>query len=527
MLATARYDDALAAELDAFAWTLHVQRRYREAGRFLRRAGRLSSGARVRERRWLDALFEATLARDVDAVEDELSAVAWATDRVRAQLVQGFVLVVRKRWLEAADILNAVDGTQLEAAEDYVRYRVLTLQGWCRLVTGSPDPEVLPALEEARALAPADPGFTGYLTFAYAMARRAPADADPTVAADDRQRLYAAAWRGAAAALTGDADGAVRDLDAFTARIDSGAIDMGDGVFHALLGLALWLRGDWRRCSIALDVAQGARFGGTHPMVQAVLPLQALVAGDTQRAVELMAASRDSLRAAPWPQARAAATVVDTFVLALAGDAERQRGYRSGVFRDFGGTDLPGTVPSLWLLHAGVAASWAGDATAVERLARRLRDAPQGWAAAGATWLGGLAASARGDRRAAAEALELALTRWPAALRLHRWLLVSQLAMLTDDADAAALREEAATVLRGVGGSALLPDEDDPLALLSDREKDVVSLMAEGLSYAQIAKELYLSRSTVAFHLSNAYAKTGTGSRHELVQLLRRTAGQA
>jgi DNA-binding CsgD family transcriptional regulator len=39
--------------------------------------------------------------------------------------------------------------------------------------------------------------------------------------------------------------------------------------------------------------------------------------------------------------------------------------------------------------------------------------------------------------------------------------------------------------------------------------------------FAQIARELYVTRSTVAFHLSNAYAKTGTTSRHELVQLVR------
>jgi DNA-binding CsgD family transcriptional regulator len=57
--------------------------------------------------------------------------------------------------------------------------------------------------------------------------------------------------------------------------------------------------------------------------------------------------------------------------------------------------------------------------------------------------------------------------------------------------------------------------------VLSDRERDVVTLLLEGLSYAQIARELYVTRSTVAFHLSNAYAKTGATSRHELVQLVR------
>ena len=48
-----------------------------------------------------------------------------------------------------------------------------------------------------------------------------------------------------------------------------------------------------------------------------------------------------------------------------------------------------------------------------------------------------------------------------------------------------------------------------------------MTLLLEGLSYAQIARELYVTRNTVAFHLSNAYAKAGTTSRHELVQLVR------
>ncbi|MGV9709606.1 LuxR C-terminal-related transcriptional regulator [Gordonia sp. NPDC003424] len=39
--------------------------------------------------------------------------------------------------------------------------------------------------------------------------------------------------------------------------------------------------------------------------------------------------------------------------------------------------------------------------------------------------------------------------------------------------------------------------------------------------YAQIANELYVTRSTVTFHLPNAYAKTNTTSRHEFVQLVR------
>jgi hypothetical protein len=57
------------------------------------------------------------------------------------------------------------------------------------------------------------------------------------------------------------------------------------------------------------------------------------------------------------------------------------------------------------------------------------------------------------------------------------------------------------------------------------RSVDVVSLY-EKVNHGRedllpVARELYVTRSTVAFHLSNAYAKTGTTSRHELVQLVR------
>ena len=57
------------------------------------------------------------------------------------------------------------------------------------------------------------------------------------------------------------------------------------------------------------------------------------------------------------------------------------------------------------------------------------------------------------------------------------------------------------------------------LAALSDREREIATLLLEGLSYAQIGKELFITRSTVSFHLTRIYAKTDTTSRHELAEL--------
>lgn len=56
---------------------------------------------------------------------------------------------------------------------------------------------------------------------------------------------------------------------------------------------------------------------------------------------------------------------------------------------------------------------------------------------------------------------------------------------------------------------------------LTGRERDVLTLVVDGLSYTQIAAELFVTRSTVAFHLGNIYAKTGVTSRHQLIAVIR------
>ena len=51
---------------------------------------------------------------------------------------------------------------------------------------------------------------------------------------------------------------------------------------------------------------------------------------------------------------------------------------------------------------------------------------------------------------------------------------------------------------------------------LTDREGDVVSLVAKGLSNREIAGQLYVSVHTVEYHLRNVFAKLGISSRREL-----------
>jgi NarL family two-component system response regulator LiaR len=74
----------------------------------------------------------------------------------------------------------------------------------------------------------------------------------------------------------------------------------------------------------------------------------------------------------------------------------------------------------------------------------------------------------------------------------------------------ATLAPEATRALVGGAGHPALRDPGDDL---SERERAVIGLLARGLTNAEIAWQLGLSRSTIKFHLSNILSKLGVSSR--------------
>jgi DNA-binding NarL/FixJ family response regulator len=62
-------------------------------------------------------------------------------------------------------------------------------------------------------------------------------------------------------------------------------------------------------------------------------------------------------------------------------------------------------------------------------------------------------------------------------------------------------------------------DEDlAPQESLTARERDVLELLAEGLSNRMVADRLSISEHTVKFHVASIYGKLGASSRAELIR---------
>lgn len=144
----------------------------------------------------------------------------------------------------------------------------------------------------------------------------------------------------------------------------------------------------------------------------------------------------------------------------------------------------------------------AADACAVGRLA---------WEEAYARWRAAEYALGRGrDRRGGAEQLRLALQL---SVRLGARPIEGELRDLARRARIPVEEPRAAA-------------SEEPAALhgLTEREREVLDLIAVGRTYFEIARTLMVSEKTVSTHVSHLLAKTGTANRVELAGLVHRIA---
>jgi DNA-binding CsgD family transcriptional regulator len=546
LAAAEQFDDALADELEAFARERHAHREHRIASQHYRWSSRVTSSSLDRNRRWLDGLFESALAGDIALVQDELADNPNSRDRVRRALVSGAIEVFASNWRSALQTFAAVEKEQTDSL---TRYRLEVLTGWCRLCSGGETDDVLRALGIATNQAQQDRSLDDFLSFGLGMTGGRTGDI--TAIVDTFASLpripstipihltYSLAWRGVLYLRRGFPDEAIADLSEVDRRIQDGLPDISDSLFATSLAMALLNAGQVAVAEAKMRVVLDSARDPNNRLLQILAAWVHITLGDLERADEHLRNATELLRQMPWPEAIEPLFSVQVLRL-LTSDDHGARERLIGTHRSMFGPralDPEGSMSPFWILHAAIAYVWADELdNATGLLARIQHDVltPEWILLSGERWVQGLIAEARGDNPGALTLFDEAEANWPDTVPLYRAhmhldrarvaeRLGDQQAAATSRATARGIYEKAGAV----GYLALLSEPDEAsdvhasLAMLSDRERDVVALLASGLSYVQIARDLYISRSTVGFHLSNIYAKTGTSSRHELTDLVR------
>ena len=82
----------------------------------------------------------------------------------------------------------------------------------------------------------------------------------------------------------------------------------------------------------------------------------------------------------------------------------------------------------------------------------------------------------------------------------------------------AATASEASGGSEGSGSSGIRPSFDPELDQLTAREREVLRLIAQGYTYKEIARELYISVKTVESHVSSVLRKLQLSTRHQLTR---------
>lgn len=545
-------DDDLERALVDQATALHAERRYREAARSLRLAAEVADGGRRRRELLLDAELESALGGDIERIAVDAAGV---DDDPRAHLVAAVRAQAGGEWARAADILARVPDDLLDGGDALTAHRVRVMRVWCGSYAGWPWQTLLrdvQALERSTVVDPA-------MTLQRRLGSRQgimPTFDETTGWAEigfgvDRARLVAGpeggarlALRGVADVLAGFAREAVDDLILAQTLVGEG-LDLTDGMLRGFLTFGHFLVGDWRRAAISGDIARTTGLGLLAPATLAASPLVETVAGDPVRAREARTATRQWMLRGMYDIGRVAADIADVLSLAFVGDEGEQRAWRAARIADLGdpAQQVYRVSSMVWIFAHGLAATWAGDADAVtwwaDRLDERtLRSPFVGGAVRLLRTLGEGTGGADVSQALRALAEEGFADITP--LSAIAFLEAAHSAERHGRPEAGPLRERAASLVGAFGGVVTFapatdgrgigaggePSEagrepSDVLAGLTERERAVVHLVVDGLSYAQIANELYVTQSTVSFHLSRCYAKTNTRSRHQLAALLR------
>ena len=533
LAATTTADPALAADLAEFAAMLHGDGAYGQAARYYRAAASVTASPEDRQHRLIEGRWDSALGgSDRALVQPTPGLAAEAAVLALTRFQAGEVAA-------ALELLEAIPGAQL--TDPMVRYRVAVLRAYLRLLTGQSTERIEEQLTLADSAGTTDPALSGIdsPTRGFVASRRSGGDADlvgafaslpenPVAVPGDLLGLLA--WRAVYRVYALHVREAAHDFETLVSRMGPRR-DV--TAFRAQLGLAQWLAGDWSLARIAAGLSTT-----TEPLQQWAPDFgPALIdagLGRFDEADRYLGQAIDILRTAPWPEGRLMLLVARVVRVHSAGLPPRELADLVADYRDL--ADLiqlsASSADGLLLLHAGLLALWAGWPEVVDRCVQLIGDAalPAPSSPAVLAWLRGLLAEQAGDTTSARQLLGEAATDDRNELllyRAHMWADYARVLAHPEQAARALARALEGYLSLGANPYVARLQAASPttepgtvvggfVPALTARERDVLALLVKGLSYAQIAGGLFITRSAVAFHLSNIYAKFDVPSRHDL-----------
>lgn len=540
-------DASLATELAQRAAALHADGAYRQAAHYYRAAADITPEPGQRRSRLFECRWDAALAGSRRAFDGPRPEFAAETVTVALTHFRGGDIG------PAMALLEELSDAHVAAAEPVVRHRAAILRAYLRMLTGQDTGRIEEQIALADGAAAPDPALRGIEspTRGFVASRRSSGDAELVAAfasLPDRATtvpeglLGLLAWRAVYRVYALHVREAADDFETLISR-QVRHRDVTE--FRTQLALARWLAGDWPLARVATAVPSAT----SDPLRWAPDFGAALIDAGLGRFAEAdrhLGVAMANARKAPWPEGRLMLLVARVVRVHSAGELSHEVAGLVADYRDVAELIeiVARSADGLLLMHAGLLGLWAGRPQVARRCIEIMAGSalPAPSSPAVLAWLHGLLARQAGDARAARGWFERAAHDDRNELLLYRAHMWADLAGVADDprqaveATAEALdgyrRLGAVPYVERLQAAAAAPsgvaDEaatDVFLPELTDRERDVLALLVKGLSYTQIAGELFVTRSAVAFHLSNIYAKFDVRSRHDLTAYLLRHPG--
>lgn len=536
-------NDALAGELEAGAADAMVIGDLRLAAVRFGQAADSSERPQDRGRRLLAACEAALDAGDASTVEANLGELEQLAGPRRDVLLARLALLKDRVGAAQSLLDRAWLGIDGKAEDPSLEATVALWQGYLALLRFSPaeatawaatavQAGVSEVATRARAVEHIAMGYAGRASEALASRRPAGQEVSPEPA-----RMGELAVRATLKLVTDDLDGADRSVAVLLGRMGVGPQTGFATPAASIRAEICYRRGELDAAVTAAEqgvvIAQdsGAAAALTLAHATAVWPLAAQ-GNWVQAEAHLKAAHA---RAGESPAARLWATAGAWAVACARGDAEAMLEAARDFHAERGLTE-PGFFPfgpvlAEPLIMLGRVGEALDDLAEFEERARHLGRLSAQLTAAR---LRGLLELARNDQPAAGLALSagLELARdLPFRLEAARLQAAWGAALLRGGQQAAGRAQltEARCHLAGLGAhayAALVKPPESPRArvrgggvrdMLTRGETTVVGLVISGLSNAEVAERLVISRKAVEYHLTNVYAKLGISSRTQLV----------